>query len=179
MALAPCHHTTFVQRPHGHQIILAAHHNVFAIRTPADAQESAEIRTRYAQQFHCVVVEYTQEAILRHNGQHRTARRETEFIDATILRAEGPSVQWVPGRFRFARQYRETVAHFEMLIARRGRGARQLLIIQIQVAGRVRYQKHVRRFWQPLQAGNLRFIDESLQRNQRERNEFRTFAPIE
>lgn len=164
MARSTSHHTTFMQWPHGHQVVFATHHHELAVWAPAHTQKSAEIRPCNALQLHRIVVEYTQKTILRHNGQHRTARWEAKFIDATIFRAERPFVQRITCRLRFTCQYRETVAHFEVLIAGCCWRARQFFVIQIQVAGSMWRKKKIWRFWQPFQACHFGLVDKSLQR---------------
>lgn len=162
MALAAGDDAPLVQRPHGDQVVLAADHYVLGVGAPADAQETAEVGPGDAQQLHRVVVEHPQEAVLRGDGEHRAAGREAELVDAAVLRAERPLVQRIARRLGLARQNSEPVAGLEALVAGCRRRARQLLVVQIQMAGCVRGEKHVRRLGQPLQASDFRFIDQAL-----------------
>uniref|UniRef100_A0A182M5Z3 Uncharacterized protein n=1 Tax=Anopheles culicifacies TaxID=139723 RepID=A0A182M5Z3_9DIPT len=57
VALSARHHALLVERKYCHEIVLAAHHDVLAVRAPAHAEKATEVGARNAHQLHVLVVE--------------------------------------------------------------------------------------------------------------------------
>lgn len=165
MALAPRDHPSLVHRPNSHQVVLSADDNVLSIGTPTDAQKPTEIGTRDSQQLHRLVAKDAQEPVLTGDGQIVAARREGELVDRSGVRAKGPLLQGITSHLGgLARVNGEAVAQLVRLVVRRGGHARQLFVVQVEVAGGVAGEEQIRRTGQPLQTGHFGFVDQALER---------------
>ena len=161
VALAAAHDAPLVHRPDRHQVVLAARHHVPAVRRPADAQQAAEVALHRVDELHRRVVEYPQVAVLADGRDVARARRERELVQAAVT--DHPPVERVTRALRLTRVHREAVALLEELVVRRGRAARQLLAVDVQLAAAVRHEELVRRAGQPLDARHLAAVDQPLQ----------------
>ena len=82
--------------------------------------------------------------------------------------ANDPPVERVAGALGLASKHREALALLKRLVLWGSLPTGELLAVQIHLTRGVRHQELVRGAWDPLYAGHLSFVDQSLNKGLRE-----------
>lgn len=144
--------------------------------TPVKAEKATKVRSHTAQQFHSIVVEDTEKAILGDNGQIFTTGTEGKLVNGSL--ADGPPKDGIPTALGLAGVDTEAFANLKLLIVRYRRTTGEILLEKVQLTARVADEKVSLRLREPSNAGDLALLNKPLNRSIKQRLEISLETPL-